>query len=217
MANSSIYSARVWERPQTPNDAEVFKGFGGIVAPLLAGFSLSAIVTLATQSPNNEIPLLEFAVAGFTISTVLLLLSIQFSFMAVRHHVAPSDRLDWRPEAAEDNDDLEDERWIQSLDMKLAGIYSGRAGTCYNVALLAFSTALVLALIPSNWSLGRILAVAMAIAGGIIEVLWIMGQGFEPIRSRLLPDYRDVSDGAERPGPAMNCAVLQGHCTSEDD
>jgi hypothetical protein len=209
MTDPSNYDPRVWERPDSPSDAEVFKGFGGVVAPLLAGFSLASIVGLLTGGSVEKIPLLEYAIVGFALTTVLLLFAIQFSFLAVRHHVSPVERLAWRPEATVDRDVLEDERWVQLLDMKLARTYSGRAANCYNLGLLSFTAALLLVLIPSEWTIGRGLAVVVAAGGGIVEVLWITAGQFPFIRKWLLPEYGEAASGEVRPGDAMLGSVLQ--------
>jgi hypothetical protein len=215
----------VWQPAPSRGEGEIFRGFGGIVSPLLAGFSLSTVAILLTS--DRPIALLGLPVAAFTLSTVLSLFAIQVSITALRYTASPSDRLDWTPEASRSEEELQQLRWEQAMDMAVVSAYSRRLQLCFDLAVLAFILGLILLIAGAKATVGTALALGFAIAGGTVELLWWLSvsrsrrfarlaRWLQPIRRPLAPVYQDVLDGvsqrwsAEWEDGAMLSAVLDG-------
>lgn len=165
----------VWKRPGPAGQFEVLRGLGGIVAPVLAGFSLAAIVTLVTT--DSGLPLAGPAVAAFSWSTVFLLFSMQFAFLALRHAALPSDRLSWHPEAKVDDEAREKERLAQARDHALALYYERLTRHLYNLGLLFFLVSLGLLLVPRDVSVWHVIALTGVAVGVLVELNWIVARG----------------------------------------
>lgn len=165
----------VWKRPGPVGQFEILRGLGGIVAPVLSGFSLAAVVTLLTAEKK---PLLaEPSITAFAWCTVCLLLSMQFSSLALRHATVPTDRLAWHPEAKFDDQARERERIAQARDHALALYYEKLTQNLYNSGLLLFVVSLGLLLVPRDWSVWRALALGSVAIGALIEINWIVARG----------------------------------------
>lgn len=103
-----------WVRPRTLGYHESLRGLGGIVSPLLAGFSLATIATLVTS--ENPPPLAEWAVAALALAITLLLYSMQTASQALTHNPSPQEILNWRPEATVSVEELQRAREAQAAD-----------------------------------------------------------------------------------------------------
>jgi hypothetical protein len=79
MSDAGAGRARVWKRPTPIGDAEAFRGLGGIVAPVLMGFALATVATLAGGS---ALPGSEAAIAFLVASATCFLYCMQFTSMA---------------------------------------------------------------------------------------------------------------------------------------
>jgi hypothetical protein len=165
--------ARVWRSSGTLGDAEVARGIGGAVSPVLAGFSLAAIATLLTSAANERPEFAEPAVAAFTLCAVLLLGAMQFAFSSLRYSVSPAARLEWHPEATTSLAALDKARQAHNEDYVLATAYAQRFRLLYNLGLLAFVTGLALLTFPADWKPAQIVAFGIAVCAGFLELLWI--------------------------------------------
>lgn len=172
----------VWKRPGPVGQFEILRGLGGIVAPVLAGFGLSATVALVTT--DLHLPLAEPAIATFCWSIVCLLLSMQFGFLALRHAPVPTDRLAWHPEARVDVWAGERERVAQARDHALALHYERITRRLYNVGLLLFLVSIGLLVVPPEFSAWRVLALAGLALGVVVEVNWVAARG--PVYRRMV-------------------------------
>ncbi len=164
----------VWKRPGALGEAEVERGLGGVVSPVLAGFSLAAIATVVTA--DRVPPLADWAVAALAVTAACLVFGMQYAFLSLRHSTPPADRLGWNPEATVDESELNRERRRQATDRDLALRYSGRTRGFYNTALISFALGLALLVVPREWSVASVVAVAAAALAGLIEITWIAGQ-----------------------------------------
>jgi hypothetical protein len=193
--------ALIWKPPIPLGEAEVVRGLGGIVAPLLAGFSLAAIATLLTATSPPR--LTEFAIVAFVLTVAVLLFAMQFAFVALRYVVLPSDRIDWHPEASTKSEVLKKVREEQAVDQAITKIYADRTALLYNLGLVFFSAGLTLLLVPTRWTVGRILALAIAAVATSLELYWISGRWLEKYNWFLkayklfLPVREDIKDRAE--------------------
>jgi hypothetical protein len=186
----------LWERPENVGRAEEVRGFGGVVGTLIAGFSLAAIAQLV--SADDPPPLYWLAVAALTASAVLMLFSVQFSFLLVRHSASPEERLAWHPEARVHPTQLAEERRQQAEDKLLGDEYYQRARFFFNLGLILFFTGLGFAVVPDDWNAAWVAAVAIAAVGGLVEAWWaIRGGGLEIPKRPLMPTRRTVAARVE--------------------
>jgi hypothetical protein len=212
-ASGTSAPAVVWKPLKPLGQAEVIRGLGGIVSPLLAGFSLAAIATLLTASSPPR--LTEFSIAAFAMTVGFLLFAMQFAFTALRYTASPSERLEWRPEitATDESSDSHNEAVIlremqeireeQALDFAITKLYMKRTAQLYDLGLLAFTIGLVLLLVPAKWTIGRTIAVSAAGVAGLLEIYWIYGHFLnrwrfpESLYKRFLPLRKDIKHRKE--------------------
>jgi hypothetical protein len=184
--------ARVWNRRRPINYPKQIEMAGGIAAPLLAGFSLTAVAQLVIGRDHPWLS--DWAVALFAIAAALLVYAMQFSTTALGLAATPSERLDYNPEAAFDAEILRIVRNRQWEEMELRAKYTVRTKYCYNFGLLAFLGGLGLLLVPHHawpWPWGRIVGVAVISVSLIIEVMWTLSNAQRP--KWLLPTSGPVS------------------------
>lgn len=183
----------VWKRPENVARGEEVRGFGGVVATLIAGFSLAAIAQLV--SAEDPPPLYSTAVAAFTTASVLMLISAQFAFLTLRYSATPEERLAWHPEARVHPLPLAAERQRQAEDKLLSDAYYSRARFFFNLGLIFFFTGLAFTVIPHDWNLGWFAALTVAVIGGLTEVRWAKrGGGLRVPRLPLFPTREFVSE-----------------------
>jgi hypothetical protein len=179
---------RVWNRRRPINYPKQIEVTGGIAAPLLVGFSLTAIAELAAGKDHF---LSEVAIALFAVASVLLVYAMQFSASALGYAATPSDRLDYSPEAASRLDVLRIVRWRQWQEMELRAKYTERVKICYNCGLIAFLGGLEFVIFPHHhdqW--GRIIGALVVGISIVIEIIWACSNASKP--KFLLPTYDPV-------------------------
>jgi len=161
-----------WQIPQRLGYSETLRGLGGIVAPLLTGFSLTTIALLLTSS--SKPPLADWAMVPLTIAVACLLFSMQVAFLALARSPSPADILTWRPQVAVSRDALQEARERQAAnfaDMKRLWYRCGRA---YDLGVAGFLAGVVLLLVPHTWSAPRIAAVLIASLALSGELWWAL-------------------------------------------
>ena len=162
---------RVWKSLSPVGRAEGTKGFGSVAAPLLAGFSLTAVVLLL--SLERRPPLAGPALALLSGATVLLVMATQFALTAVRYAISPAERLEWTPEATVDARTLDLEREAQSVERDLFERIDRRAGILYDLGILSLLLGLFLVLWPSKVDVWRLVALAVVAIAELAEILWV--------------------------------------------
>src|SRR5215471_1393632 len=183
---------RVWNRRRPINYPKQVEMAGGIAAPLLAGFSLTAVVQLVIGGDHPWLS--DWATALFAIAAALLVYAVQFSATALGYAATPSDRLDYSPEAAFKPEILRVIRARQWEEMELRANYTDRTKFCYNLGLLAFLGGLGLLLVPNHswpWPWGRLIGVTVVGISIIIEVMWVLSNAGWP--KWLLPTTSTIS------------------------
>lgn len=178
-----------WEQPGSLGFAEALRGLGGVVAPLLTGFSLTSIVLLLTASsaPRDA----DWAVVALTVTVVCLLYSMQVAVLALARSPSPADILTWKPEVAVSDAALQEAREQQAAtlhDMRRLWEFSAFA---YDLGIIAFLSALVLLLIPRSWSFPHSAAVVVAGFALIFEAYWALANHFPAVGDRCHPVVRD--------------------------
>jgi hypothetical protein len=175
-----------WKRPRRLGYSETLRGLGGIVAPLLTGFSLTSIALLLTSATKP--PLADWAVLALTVTVACLLFSMQVAFLALARSPSPADILTWEPQVAVSREALQKAREEQAAnfaDMKRFWDLSGRA---YDLGLVFFLTAVLLLLIPPSWSAPRIAAVVVGSLGLCVELWWALANQFDRLRHPVVRD-----------------------------
>jgi hypothetical protein len=194
----------IWTRPRRLGFAETLRTGGGVVAPLLAGFSLATIATIATLGADGSGPrLADWSMAALAAAVGLLLFAMQTASVGLSHSAPPGDRLDWYPEARTSREALDFARWENAVDAQLRDHYWVLTWYAYDLGLIAFLIGLLLLLVPSDWTLGRGIAVGVACLALAVELRWAGGNLVkkrwkavlkgEPISAIVLPQASDAS------------------------
>lgn len=174
--------ARYWVTPSLYGEAEALNSMGTIAAPLLAGFSLAAMVqTLTVAKSQARWP--DAALLLFLLAAVLFVATVQAMFWARGYQASPQQIKEWWPDA-DDTERMELLRREQKLHAAGFRMWSNRARVTYSAALLCLLAALTLIAVPPEShdqpSVLRWLAVAVGAAAFIAEALWIIGSFTSP-------------------------------------
>ena len=183
---------RVWNRRRPINYPKQIEMAGGIAAPLLAGFSLTAVTQLVIGRDHPWLS--DWATALFAMAAAFLVYTVQFSATALGYAATPSERLEYSPEAAFKPEILQVIRARQWEEMELRAKYTTRTKYCYNFGLLAFLGGLGLLLVPHHawpWPWGRLIGVTIVSISLIIEIMWITSNAGWP--KWLLPTTSTIS------------------------
>jgi hypothetical protein len=168
-----IPSTQVWRRPlKNLGYAEGLRGRGGTVCPLIAGFALAAIAQLVTA--EDAPPLADWAILAFACSVALLVHSMQLAFFALSADPSPATYLAWHPEALVDEDALKVVRKKQINKYQEMVGYWLRSNIAYDLGLVAFLGAILLLLIPDDWSGPRIVAIVVIALAFALEAWWAL-------------------------------------------
>lgn len=178
----------VWERPQRLGYQETLRGLGGVVAPLLTGFSLATIAVLVTS--KDRPPLSDWAEAALAAAVGLLLYGMQCSFLALSRTPSPPDIVAWLPEATVDATALDDARAEQAANMADVKRLWKRTGLTYDLGLLSFLAGLLLLLIPHAWSAARIFGVGIAGLALFVEIWWTLANRIKPLPHPAVRDFK---------------------------
>jgi hypothetical protein len=164
----------LWARPRKLGFQETTRGLGGIAAPLLAGFSLATIATIAAAEDPPRLG--DWAVLALAGSAGLLLYSMQVAFVGLGHDPRPSEALSWYPEATVDRRWLDYVRRRQARDYRLAVRYQNRHALTYDAGLLLFLAGLGLIAWPpaDDPNAARYAAVGVVAVAFLIELYWVV-------------------------------------------
>jgi hypothetical protein len=163
-------------RPNMLGYAEALRGLGGIVAPLLTGFSLAAIATLVTAS--DAPPLAEWASAALATAVALLLFSMQVAFLSLTRNSSPADVLTWRPEATVTEEALASAREAHAADFAEMTRLGKLSFGAYGTGLLAFLAGVLLLMVPGEWTLAWAIAVGITAVALALETWWMLAFAF---------------------------------------
>jgi len=189
-----------WATPYLYGEAEALNSMGTIAAPLLAGFSLAAMVqTLTITKTQARWP--DTAFLLFMLAAVLFITTVQAMFWARSYQVTPQQIKEWWPDA-DDAGRMELLHREQKRHAAGFRMWSNRARVIYSVALICLLAALTLLAVPppshGQPSDLRWLAVAVGVATSIAETIWTIG-GFTSPRWMtwlLEPSQDDTVDGS---------------------
>jgi hypothetical protein len=168
--------------PYLYGEAEALNSMGTIAAPLLAGFSLAAMVqTLTITKSQARWP--DVALLLFMLAAVLFVTTVQTMFWARGYQATPQQIMEWWP----DVDDAERMELLRREQKRHAAgfrMWSNRARITYSAALLCLLAALTLLAVPPPFqeqaSILRWLAVAVGAVAFIAETVWTIGSFTSP-------------------------------------
>jgi hypothetical protein len=89
-----------WETPDLYGQAEAVNSMGTIAAPLLAGFSLAAMVQALTIK-TSEARWPTTSMLLFMLAAILFITSVQATFWARGYQTNPAEILAWWPDATD--------------------------------------------------------------------------------------------------------------------
>lgn len=170
--SESAESKPAWEVPHPYGYASAIDSMGSISAPLLAATS-AALLGLVLSS--NDVRYANGALLILALATIAFIATIQLTFWAKRFVVTPSQILEWWPEPS--NERLEALKREQRHHMKRFGVWSNRTRHAYNVGILLFLASIPVLLVPQESLIDnrvRLVAVIAAIAGFLVEAVWIV-------------------------------------------
>jgi hypothetical protein len=205
-----------WQRPAPYGIAEAIGAAGTVVAPLLAGFSVTLIVlilgVIASDKGANATSLTSHGAVTVPPATILhpdlalvlliaaagaLLAAVQCAFWARQYQATPSEIEQWWGAL----DDLEDvyirSNWEQARKeqlgyTKLQLLWIQRFRVAYHAGILLILSALTIVLIPGGEiGVERWCAIAAGILATTAEATWIAAtalaaRGTKPKRSLLI-------------------------------
>ena len=155
-----------WRLPELHGDADRVRTSATLASGLLAGFSVTAILTLLTTS--SPPPLAEWAVVAFALAAATSLVTLNYQWWAQGFWSLPSSFLEWRPTSRVDYWSLLETVSVQRDDAALFGKLVRRARTLLICSVAFFLAAVALTLTPQSWSslsLPRVLALASIVLG----------------------------------------------------
>jgi hypothetical protein len=184
--------------PRLYGEAEAANSLGAIAAPLLAGFSLAAMVQTLTIK-TGDARWSEAAFLLFMLAAVLFVFCVQAMFWARAYQTTPAEIEAWWPDAT-DPRRFKQIRADQSWYARGFSMWVNRARFTYNTALLCLLAALTVLAVPAGSSgqvaFVRWLAVAVGSAAFVAEATWIIGSSpkIKWMRRLLEPSVEDTSD-----------------------
>jgi hypothetical protein len=183
----TVSSDAVWDRPTRLGYAEGLRGLGGVVAPVLAGFSLAAIAQILTASTPPHLG--SWALVAFASAVAFLLHCMQVAYFALARDPQPATHLSWYPEALVDEEKAREVRRLQAKTFEEVVRYWLRANVTYDLGLTSFLAGVVLLLIPGahHWSGVRIVALVVASGALLLEVWWALANRVTSLPHPVVP------------------------------
>ncbi|MEJ2864762.1 hypothetical protein [Actinomycetospora flava] len=205
-----------WNMPRPLGHAASTVTFASVASPLLAGFSIAAIVSLAGRAERGIRG--DLAIMFFALAIACLVFALQAGLAAASRHVPVTERLAAYPEKARDPERVHEIRSEQWRDEDIASHYRLLTRHSYNAGIQAFLAGLLCVAVPGpgEWNVPRIAAlVVVAGAMGLELVQQIhrprvlaaflapseddLTQGYVPFRRRQVPPLDpDVVDRVRR-------------------
>ena len=163
-----------WDPPFPYGHPTAMDSMGGIAAPLLAGFAITFSVIVMTSASSFRWP--GVVLALLTLAILALIAAVQFSFQTRLYAVTPSQIEEWWEKPERVRQRLRREQRYHRHHYKL---WAERAALAYNAGILLFLGGFTLALVPpsslGNW---RLVAFAVAAAGTVLELGWVLNRQF---------------------------------------
>jgi hypothetical protein len=175
-----------WRKASPLGFGAAVEGVTNVAAPLLAGFSVTAIGVVGADSDKFRWP--GPALLCLTLSALLFVTCVQLGFHARRHLYSYADLTAWwTEEELADTDRRALLREEQHHDFDLWHRWRGRAFAAYSGGLVVLWAGVTLVLVPpaaggGSGSAFRWAAAGVAACAAATEVAW---SGYEPLRRRI--------------------------------
>lgn len=167
-----------WRRPRRYGYGEAVQAAGTIVAPLLAGFSVTLTVLVIDRADAIRWP--DLALALLVSAAAVLVMAIQCAYSARQYLARPDEIVTWWPGI----DDADDQRYapawrddVRSTQFGHALLHErwiGRFRVFYHLGIVLILLALVAIVVPPGGIAPlRIVAIGVALAAALGEVVWV--------------------------------------------
>ena len=163
-----------WDVPTPYGSSEAVQTMGGIAAPVLAGFSFTLLALIlqiedALKWPDLALVALMGAGLGF-------IAVVQFTFWTRHYSARPAEILEWWPDAEDPwrRELIREDQWTYEAERRRWATAARRA---YITAIVLLLVGVALVLVPDgplgDIPAGRATAIAVALLGLLLELLWI--------------------------------------------
>jgi hypothetical protein len=165
---------QLWKKPVPLGYGQALDAMINVAAPLLAGFSITAIAAVAASSDKFRWP--GPALCALALAVVLLVASLQFGFTARQHFYSAEDAAAWwsqedlpgRSERLQQEQQKDYTRWRET---------SFKAIIAYNAGITALAIGVALVLVPPSSvhhseAVLRWIAAAVVVAGALGGIRW---------------------------------------------
>lgn len=211
MSQTDDTAKEVWSKSRLIAYPASLIEFSKVAAPLLAGFSLTAVIEITGRDGSTFFG--DIATMCFSGAAALLIFAIQAGLTAACYQASPADRLAWVPEAHENRDLAVQLRRDQWDDERIADRYRERARHTYNMGIILFLAGLGFVLVPSpiDSSIPRAIGVVVVAIAALVEILTYAGRP-KIFRRLLSPTAEDIdrlrASIAEAEPPQVDSSVL---------
>lgn len=191
----------VWSLTNPSGSPAGLVSFGSTAATLLAGFSMSAAVTLSGRGIEQRGLRGDIAIGLFAAAAAVLIFAIQSALTAATYQTSPTDRMASMPQACQDDAWLLHMRSQQWSESRIADRYRRSTRVAFNTGIVLFLSALTAALLPEpgGWAWPRTIAVIITVAAAVLEVLlWTRWPRRLVNHLMPLPDYEEQLSTKER-------------------
>ena len=175
-----------WERPVPYGYPETIQSAGMVVAPLLAGFTIT-LVGLVVDTSNRGIRYRDTALLILAGAVAALLTAVQCAYAARQFMVTPDEIEAWWPGVNNAADPNEVTQWWELRAEQLAhsqmhSRWATRFRYAYHTGIVLVLAGLAVALIPPDgMSTARWAAVVVVAGAALGETLWITGTSLSPL------------------------------------
>jgi hypothetical protein len=201
-----------WAWPPLNSDADRVRAASSLAAGILAGFSVTTIVTLITTDKHPW--LLEPTLLLFSIAASAALLALSYQAWAQGYWSRPDDYMAWRPRARVNIAALQEARKVQYNDMSVYKALYIKADRLFRISAVAFFVGLLLLLCPDlkagHFSAVRLVSLGIVALGLLAFLLTSALPGWRFLGSRLLaPElYQEPQDAPALTGDDIESLAL---------
>ena len=180
---------RVWDAPRELGSVQSITAVGGTPISVLAGFSLTSAITLASARGGVW---RDVAVSLFAIAAGSFILALTLIVEAISYAASPDVRLAFTPEAKVSEDVLQQERRMQREDEWLLDIYNKRIMRSTVAGVVSAVLGLGAALLRARVSWGVLVGVVVLAPIAVLIVLNHFGKAewLYPRPSRVPHEHR---------------------------
>jgi hypothetical protein len=158
---------------------EASQSAGTVVAPLLAGFTIT-LIGLVVDTSASDIRYRNLALLVLTVAAALLIAAVQCAYSARQYLVRPDEITAWWPgfdalEPKEYTSGLALDRRVEQLaHSMLHRRWAARLRFAYNAGVVLVLAGLAIVLVPSGTvSTARLAAIAVAALAAVTELVWV--------------------------------------------